>query len=192
MATDVSDRDAVQSPAQSPAQLKTVLWGDARASVHAVVMGRRMPDLEARLAAAGVVDHDCLRPGALTPDEARDAAYMVPLAPDAGFTDWLLFEAAAGLGDWGAVVRSEVPRMALRSHLRGLSEACLPGGQPIELEWMDPEVMLAVLPLCDPVALDAFMGPLASIVLPRAAAWTTLELELGQLRVRRARLAAAD
>jgi hypothetical protein len=188
MAAELSD----PVPAQSPAQLKTVLWGGTGESVHAVVMGRRIPDLEARLAAAGIVDHDCLRPGALTPDEALAAAYMVPLARDDGFADWLLFEAAAGLGDWGAVVRSAAPRMALRSHLRGLSEACLPGGQPIDLDWMDPEVALAVLPLCDPVALDAFMGPLAAIVLPRAADWTTLELELGRLRMRRARLAAAD
>jgi hypothetical protein len=180
------------APAQSPSQLKAQLWADDGHAVHAVVMGPRVPDLEARLAAAGIVDHDCLRPGALTPDEAQQAAYMVPLARDAGFTDWLLFEAAAGLGDWGAVVRSAAPRMALRSHLRGLSEASLPGGQPIELAWMDPEVALAVLPLCDPASLDAFMGPLRAIVLPRAAAWTTLEVELGQLRVRHARLAAAD
>jgi hypothetical protein len=179
-------------PAQSPSQLRAMLWADDRQAVHAVVMGSRVPGLEARLAAAGIVDHECLRPGALSPEEAQQAAYMVPLPRDAAFSDWLLFKAAAGLGDWGVVVRSAVPRLAIRSHLRSLSEACLPGGQPIEIDWMDPEVALAILPLCDPASLDAFMGPLQAIVLPRASGWTTLDVELGRLRMRCAQVAAAD
>ena len=119
----------------APAQFKAALWADPRRAVHAVAMGARIPDLAARLAAANVVDHECLRPGALTPEQQRVAAYMVPLERDAAITHWLLCEAAA---------------------------------------------------------LEAFMGPMQSIVVPRAGGIATAELELGRLQWRRARLAATD
>jgi hypothetical protein len=176
----------------APAQFKAALWADPRRAVHAVAMGDRIPDLAARLAAANVVDHECLRPGALTPEQQRVAAYMVPLERDAAITHWLLCEAAAGLGDWGVVVLSTAPRLALRSHLRSLTRARLPDGRPIDFDWMDPAVLEGVLPLCDPAALEAFMGPMQSIVVPRAGGIATAELELGRLQWRRARLAATD
>jgi hypothetical protein len=79
-----------------------------------------------------------------------------------------------------------------RSHLRSLLRARLPDGREIDLEWMDPAVLEAVLPLCDPAALEGFMGPMQSIVLPRADGIAIAERELGQLRWRRARLGPAD
>lgn len=179
---------AETAPAQTRSQLKAALWSDDASQVHAVVMGSRVPDLQARLEAAEIADHECLVPGALSPEAERSAPYMVPLARDAAFTDWVLFEAAAGLGDWGSLVLSAAPRIMLRNHLRSLGEASLPGGQTIDLAWMDPEIAQAILPLCDPVALAAFMGPLQAIVLPRATGWTRLDVEHGRLRVRSVRI----
>ena len=188
----IASTPATDDTVLAPAQLKAALWADPRRSVHAVAMGARIPDLAARLAAANVVDHECLRPGALTPQEQRAAAYMVPLERDAAITHWLLCEAAAGLGDWGVVVLSSAPRLALRSHLRALTRARLPDGRAIDLDWMDPAVIDAVLPLCDPAGLEAFMGPMQQIVVPRADGITTAERALGRLQWRRARLAATD
>jgi hypothetical protein len=179
-------------PALTPEQIKAQLWADARRQVHAIVMASRIPDLADRLAAADVIDHDCLLPGALSPEEQRRAPYMVQLAERSAFTDWLLFEAVAGLGEWGAIVLSDARRLPLRAHLRSLRQASLPDGQPIDLEWMDPAVLDILLPLFDGAGLQAFMGPMQALVIPRADDWSTVEVSAGQLQRRRARLAAAS
>lgn len=179
-------------PALTPEQLKAQLWADARRQVHAVAMASRIPDLGDRLAAADVIDYDCLLPGALSPDEQRRAPYMVHLAERSSFTDWLLFEAVAGLGEWGVVVLSDAPRLPLRAHLRSLLQATLPDGQRIDLEWMDPAVLDVLLPLFDATGLHDFMGPMQSLVVPRADDWSTVEISAGQLQRRRARLAPAS
>ena len=188
----VPDETRIDSePALAPAQLKARLWADARQQVYAVVMGARVPDLAARLEQADVLDHDCLLPGALEPDEEPLAPYLVQLARESAFTDWLLFEAQAGLGDWGLLVLTAAPRMALRAHLRGLLQARLPDGLVMDLAWMDPEILRALLPLFDPAGLAVFMGPVTSLVVPRAAEWTSGIYVAGSLGWRRTPVAAA-
>jgi hypothetical protein len=176
----------------APEQLKAQLWADAQQQVYAIVMASRVPDLPARLAAADVDDYDCLLPGALTPEQEAQAPYMVQLARRSAFTDWLLFEAGRGLGDWGVIVLSDAQRLALRSHLRALRQAQLPDGQRIELDWMDPAVLGILLPLFDGAALGSFIGPIRSFVIPGSEEWTTVDPSAGQLQWRRARLAAAS
>lgn len=178
-------------PDLSPAQLKAQLWADPRENVHAVVMGVRMPGLPARLAGADVIDHDCLRPGALSPEQQERAPYMVQLARESAFTDWLLFEASAGFGDWGVVVASAATRLVLRAHMRSLMQARLPDGQLIDLDWMDPPIVQALLPLFDGAGLSAFMGPIHSLAIAGADTWTVAAYGLGQLQWRRARRAGA-
>ena len=178
-------------PALAPTQLKAQLWADPSLQVYAVLMGARIPDLQARLATAEVVDHDCLLPGALEPALQARAPYLVQLKRESEFTDWLLFQAAAGLGDWGLLVRSPAKRLALRGHLRGLLQARLPEGQRIELDWMDAPILQAVLPLFDAAALAAFMGPVQSLVLVGAEQWTIADYALGQLQWRSVPLAKA-
>jgi hypothetical protein len=172
-----------------PAQLEAQLWDDERLRVFAVVMGSRIPDLPQRLASADIVDHDCLRPGALTRAEQLEAAYLVQLQRGSEFGRWLLFEAAATLPDWGVVVLTAAAPLALRSHLRALSEARLPEGASIELEWMDPVILRALLPHFDASALRGFMGPIQAWVIPGAAQWHRAELVTGQLQWREAALA---
>ncbi|MDP9901035.1 DUF4123 domain-containing protein [Variovorax ginsengisoli] len=162
-------------------QHKAGLWAQADQQVFAVVMGHRVPGLPTRLAAADVAAFDCLLPGALEPQTTLDAPYLVQLRPVSGFTDWLLFEAAASLGEWGVLVRSPARLIVLRNHLRGLLQALLPGGQRIRLDWMDPAVMRAVLPLAGPSDLTAFFGPVRSLVVPGARAWQHADLQMGRL-----------
>ncbi|MBB1163165.1 DUF4123 domain-containing protein [Aquariibacter albus] len=178
---------ALQDPpsALTPAQLKAGLWADARLRVHAVVMGQRVPDLPTRLAAADGLLHECLLPGALEPARRRQAPHLVTLGPDAPLTDWLLFEAAAGLGDWGLLVLAEAPRLALRQHLRQLLKARLPQGPVIDLDWMDPAVLDCLLPALDPAGCRAFFGPVRSFVVPAATEWRHYEAPLGTLRITR-------
>lgn len=181
-----------QAPPLAAAQHKAALWADAGQAVYAVVMGTRVPGLPARLAAAGaeVVDHDCLLPGALAPAQQQAAPYLVQLQRDSAFTDWLLFEAAAALGDWGLLVRSPARLLALRNHLRQWLQARLPTGETIALDWMDPPVLQALLPHFASGALAAFFGPVQALTVPGPRAWHHAELALGALQQRDVPVAA--
>jgi hypothetical protein len=161
-----------------------MLWADGGLQVYAVAMGSRIPDLAVTLAAADVLDFDCLLPGALSDEAQRSAPYLVLLKPESAFTDWLLFEAAAGLGEWGVLALSGTKMMALRGHLRGLQNAQTPTGLTFRLDWMDPTILQALLPLFDAAALKAFMGPLHALVIPGPSAWVTASLTAGNVEVR--------
>ncbi|QHJ00977.1 DUF4123 domain-containing protein [Xylophilus rhododendri] len=183
---------AAAAPLAAP-QHKAALWADESLQVYAVVMGSRIAGLPQRLAAAGseIADYDCLLPGALEPQAQQDAPYLVQLRPDSAFTDWLLFEAAASLAEWGVLVRSTARLMPLRNHLRELLAAVLPGGERIALEWMDPVVLQAVLPLFGPAELSAFFGPVRALVVPGVSSWRHAESQLGRLAQRDIPLAKA-
>lgn len=171
--------------ALSPAQLKASLWADERLRVHAVVMGSRVPDLPARLAAAEGLLHECLLPGALDPALRRQAPHLLTLAPDSPFSDWLLFEAAKGLGDWGVLVLSAQLRLTVRQHLRSLLKVVLPQGLRVDLDWMDPAVLDCLLTAADPDACQAVFGPVQAFVAPAPGEWRRYEAPLGSLRVTR-------
>lgn len=174
------------SAALSAAQHKAALWTDAALQVYAVVMGSRVVDLSARLAQAqdGTpgLDVHCLRAGALSPAEQATAAYLVRLHPDAPFTHWLLDEAAAGHPDWGVLVRSKLETIAMRSHARALCQAHTPGGDAIQLAWMDPAVLRLLLPLAAPDQLRQVFAPLDALSLLEPTRWTHYRLALGRLQ----------
>jgi hypothetical protein len=176
----------------APAQHKAQLWADGERHVYAVVMGSRVQDLGLRLSTAAVMDYDCLVPGALPPDKRASSPYLVHLKRESEFTDWLLFEASTGLGDWGVLALSKAPRLLLRGHLRELLQARLPEGAVVDLDWMDPVVLLAILPLFDAAGLSAFMGPVQSLVIAGATQWTTADYGQGQLQWRSVPLAKAS
>lgn len=176
---------------RDPAQLKAQLWADPAQQVHAVLMGSRLPGLptrlQAELSAGEIADFDCLVPGALTSAQQADAPYFARLRQDAAFTDWILFDAAPGLGEWGVLASSPLRMTALRSHLRALREARLPNGTTIVLDWMDPAVMRLLLPLFDAATLAAFMGPVGTWVMPGDSQWTVARAPLGRLDLRELR-----
>ena len=177
MAVDVSSTATPLAAAQH----KAALWADDSVHVYAVLMGSRIPDLPQRLAEAELADYDCLLPGALAPELQRSAPYLAKLKPESPFTDWLLFEATASLAEWGVLVRSPARLMTLRNHLRSLLEAQTPGGHRIKLDWMDPELLQALLPLFGPSELSAFFGSTQSLVVTGTQAWQHAALEQGRL-----------
>lgn len=166
-----ADPAAPAAPALTSAQLTASLWADGASTVYGLVMGSRVPGLPLALARAQIGEHDCLLPGALSPSQREAAPYMVQLQRESPFTQWLLFEAAAGLGDWGLLATSAAPRLSLRTHFRDLMRARLPDGSEIDLAWMDPELLLTLLPLFDPAQLERFMGPVKALVVAGAAHW---------------------
>lgn len=179
----------------SPAQLKAALWSDADQRVYALVRGRCIADLPARLeqAQAGdeLDDFDCLRPGALSAAERAAAPWLVQLKRDSALTDWLLFAAdrdhgaAAGReGGWGLIARSALPFLALRAHARELGRARLPDGREIALEWMDPEVLQALLASAAPDQLDRAFAGVDEFIVAGAAQWRHASAALGQLQWR--------
>lgn len=178
---------AQATSALAPAQLKAALWADASASVYAVVLGRCIGNLPERLAgaerAAELASYDCLWPGALKPQQRQQAPYLVELKPQSPFTDWLLFEAAAGFGDWGVLLRSTRPFLALRAHCRNCGEAQLPDGSSIALEWMDPAVLRAILPLAQGDQLEDLFAPVATLVICGPQSWTFCAQQFGRLQM---------
>jgi len=131
------------------AQQRESLWGDARQHVYALMVAPKVPGLRERLAQADVDDWDGLWTGELDPEERTAAPLLVTLKRESAFTDWLLIEAARGFGRWGALAQSQLPFLAMRTHARALCKAQLPNGQAIRIDWMDPEVMEALLPLAE-------------------------------------------
>jgi hypothetical protein len=108
----------------------------------------------------------------------------VLLQPETPFTDWLLQQAATDFGDWGVLLRSDRPFLGMRSHCRSLCKARLPSGEEIALDWMDPPVLRALLPLANIDQIAQLLAPLASLVMVSPAAWTVCTQQFGRLSLR--------
>lgn len=170
---------------QTPPQLRQRLWAETASTVYAVALASRLPGLPERLEASlrqrELADYDCLWPGALSPARQREAPYLMQLLPESAFTDWLLFQAEAGFGAWGVVLRSPAGRLALRSHLRQLLKARLLDGSVVVLDWMDPEVLALLLPRFDAAGLLDFAGPVTDWLMPGAGHWQWARTLAGRL-----------
>jgi hypothetical protein len=155
----------------SPAQQRESLWADARQRVYALMLPARVPGLRERLAAADVDDWDGLWTGELDADERAAAPLLVSLRPSSAFTDWLL-AGASSFGGWGALAQSRLPFLAMRTHGRALCRAQLPNGQAIRIDWMDPEVMQALLPAAPADQLQRVYAGFDLLLTLQAEAWT--------------------
>lgn len=185
---------AADSPvAIAPAQFKAQLWADERLQVHAVLLGRCLSGLPARLATAQqdgeIDDFDCLLPGALPPPVQQGAPYLVRLRRDSPFTDALLF-AADGPTDWGVLVLAGVRLIALRNHLRGLLQAHLPDGRTVPLDTLSPDMLRIVLDHADNAQRTTVNGPVGAWVLPGPTHWSLARVVNGHLEWRALRLGA--
>jgi hypothetical protein len=182
-------------PALSPAQLKAALWADASVQVYALILGRCVGGLPERLALADaggeLGSYDCLLPGALSPAHRQQAPYLVLLKQGSAFTDWLLQEAVGGFGEWGVLMCSRRPFLAMRSHCRECARARLPDGREIALDWMDPAVLRALLPLAPRDQVEDLLGPLEALVIAGTQAWTYCTQQFGRLQMQEQRLMAA-
>jgi hypothetical protein len=146
-----------------------------------VVLGSRVPGLRQQLAQADVQDWDGLWEGELEPEETEAAPHLVLLKREAAFTQWLMAEAATAFGGWGLLVRSARSFLQMRSHGRALGRATLPDGHALRLDWADPPVLEAVLPLARPEQLEQVFTAVESIVITAPAEWTRHTLVMGKL-----------
>jgi hypothetical protein len=168
----MSDPDTPTLGVLSLDQQREMLWSDARNTVYAVILSARIPGLRARMTQDAVDDWDVLWTGELDPEERARAPVLVTLRRDSPFTDWLLGEAAAEFGPWGAIAASSLPFLAMRMHGRALCKAQLPNGQAIRIDWMDPEVMEALLPVATPDQLQGVFSGVDALVTLASDRWT--------------------
>jgi hypothetical protein len=169
------------STALSFAQLKSALWADSRAHVYAIVDGGLVPGLPAKVAAAECNGWDCLLRGALAPEVAATAPYLVDLAEKSPFTDWLLGEATAMHPGWGIAMVAHAALLATREHCRDLCMVTMPTGERRRWRWWDAELLALLLPTAQASQLDEVFGLGQQIVVPARAAWTWYRLEDGVL-----------
>ncbi len=165
----------------SLAQQRESLWADARQRVYALLLASKLPGLRERLAQGDVDDWDGLWTGELDADERVAAPVLVSLRRQSAFTDWLLLEAAAGFGGWGAMAQSRLPFLAMRTHGRALCKAQLPNGQAIRVDWMDPEVLEALLPVAAPDQLAQVYAGFDVLVTLSPDHWTRWSVSAGRL-----------
>ena len=165
----------------SLAQQRASLWADARQQVYALLVGSKVPGVRERLAAADVDDWDGLWTGELDAGERAAAPVLVTLRRESGFTDWLLAEAAAAFEGWGTIAQSRLPFLAMRTHGRALCRAQLPNGQSIRIDWMDPEVMEALLPVAAPDQLERVYAGFDTLLTLRPDRWTRWSVEGARL-----------
>lgn len=158
------------SAAFSLAQLEASLWAADGARVHAVIDGRVVPDLPARLA-QGKADWDCLRRGALPAAQAAQAAYIAELAPDSALLRWLIDEATTAFTGWGVLMRSNRPLLTMRELARDLAEVRLPNGDRRPWSWWDPELLELYLPSCSHDQRDRVFAAGQSLVSMTPKAW---------------------
>ncbi|WP_082532484.1 MULTISPECIES: DUF4123 domain-containing protein [unclassified Roseateles] len=162
----------MNAAALATAQIRSALWDRPDGRVHAVVDGGVIPGLLERLQAGQSVGWDCLQRGALKPEAAAQAAYIVELQPEADLTRWLLGEACTAFEGWGVLMTSNRPLLAMREHSRDLAEVRTPEGRRRPWRWWDPELLALLLPGLAPSQLDAFFAAGQQLVCPAAKRWT--------------------
>lgn len=169
------------SNAVSHSQLKAALWAQPGARVHAVIDGMVMPGMAPLLASADVAGWDCLQRGALLPEQAEHAAYLVELRAASPFTELLLGEAVTTFPGWGLLLVSRHALLPVREHCRALGTVIAPDGERRAWRWFDPEVLSAILPALQPSQLDLVFELEQSFVLPSATEWTWHSMREGVL-----------
>lgn len=126
-----------------------------RATVFAILDGAIISDLPATLSSFGV-DSACLYRGALDPDMAQVAPYLVALERDAPFTDWVL---AHGWGmNWGVFGVSRAGISDLKRHFRRFVMIQY-ADRSAYFRYYDPRVLRNYLPGCTSEELCTFFGP---------------------------------
>ncbi|MEP7211655.1 MAG: DUF4123 domain-containing protein [Acidobacteriota bacterium] len=120
-----------------------------------VLDGASVPDLPVKLYEMGPANH-CLLPGDLEPELVYAAPYLVHLAPETEFTEWV-FAGAPG-NHWGIFVHSAVSMLEMRKHFRGLINVCNDKGDPMMFRYYDPRVLRKFLPTCTPDEMNTFFG----------------------------------
>ena len=157
------------------------LFDGETGEVYTVLDGASVPDLPQHLAEFQP-EHECLFAGALEPDMAEVAPYLVHLNREADFTRWVIEQ---GWGNhWGIFARSEAGLRAMRRHFRSFLKVEDQHGKSLIFRYYDPRVLRLYLPTCNEQELTTVFGPVAYYMLEDADARQLLRYQIasGSLR----------
>lgn len=165
------------------ARLHELLLERRHAALYAVADAAVLQGLLEPLYALGHRHFACLLPGALEPDVAHVAPYLIALAPDSPAIAWL--EARLTL-PWGYVVETTLPLRPLQLHLRRFSETRGPQGEDLLFRFWDPRILRVMPSILTPAQGEAFMQGITCLHLLRqeAAQPAILVWDKGECRLR--------
>lgn len=137
------------------------LFGKGDTSVFAVLSGASARELVDKLYELEP-EFCCLYSGDLEPDTASVAPYLVQVASEGEFTEWVLRE---GWGaHWGIFLVSTADLRTLRNHFREFLKVELPDHRIVLLRYYDPRVFRSFIPACNATELGKFFGPVQHFV----------------------------
>jgi len=164
-----------------PDRLRKLLFGSEDESTFAVLDGASVPDLLPALVQAKE-EWACLYRGALDPDLAEVAPYLVKLREKSELTDWILTE---GWGNhWGVFAITQVGLEALRRHLRRFLRVKDPDGNVLYFRYYDPRVLPVYLPTCHRTEISYIFGPIRRFILEDQVPGRAVVLEHDSKRVK--------
>ena len=141
--------------------LPKLLFASENESVYAILDGASVPALLEKLAGAKE-EYACLYRGALEPDLAKVAPYLIKLRKDSLLTDWICSD---GWGNhWGIFAVTTVGLEALRRHFRTFLRVRDHTGQILYFRYYDPRVLRIYLPTCNRVEIKAVYGPVSRFI----------------------------
>jgi hypothetical protein len=170
-------------------QLEQHLSPPEGASMYAVVDGAATPRLLDKLYGLRP-KFECLFRGALEPDMAEVAPYLVRVEPGTPFATWLL---ESGWGNHCCIYAASAAGLdEVKRHLRAILVVHDPSGKPLYFRFYDPRVLRKFAPVCKPEDLDALFGPIRAFLLEDEDASKLLRFEVAgdQLRAERVELDA--
>lgn len=139
-------------------KLEQYLFGE-NTYVYAILDGASIPDLLERLCEMRP-PHVCLYRGELDADLAEVAPYLVNIAPNTQFTNWLLRECWGR--HWGVFAHTHLSMVEARKHFRKFLTVHDEAGNPLLFRYYDPRVLRKFLPTCEGEELEQLFGGVAS------------------------------
>jgi Domain of unknown function (DUF4123) len=154
--------------------------------VYAILDGASIPDLLDRLYGDRPAFCNLYR-GALKPDIAEVAPYLVRLEPRSAFAQWVI---ERGWGNhWGIFAQAPVDLNTLRRHFRRFLIVYDPDGKPLYFRYYDPRVLRVYLPTCTSDELATVFGPVQCYLLEDESPVRLLRLTAPAGALRQDRLA---
>lgn len=164
------------------------LFADEGANVFSVLDGASVPGLLMRLY-SDQPEYVCLYRGELEPDIAEVAPYLVRLAPEADFTDWVIGQ---GWGKhWGIFVVTNEDLRAMRRHFRMFLMVYDESGKPLYFRYYDPRVLRLYLPTCNADELSDLFDPILYYLLEGEEPNTALKFSVRNGSLKEERFALA-
>lgn len=138
-------------------KLAVQLAGDKDQTAYAVLDGAGIPNLLDQLDEMAP-PHFCLYRGALPPDVAACAPYLVELVAGSPFRQWV-FDAVWG-NNCGIFAVAGAGLIEMRKHFRKFLMVKDPDGRSVYFRYYDPRVLRVYLPTCNEEEANYIYGPI--------------------------------